>query len=249
MSDSRKVTAVSTRDLMMPSVSGSEVKMSLGEVDALRASAANAIKVAQELEAQQSLVRIEVVERYQSQELGYSTSSIRPQNRPIPSWERENSPFALEMRRGEEQRRRAFEESSWVERTRVLNISMVNMEEIMGELGKEANFRLEATHRAEVTTLEDLNKKCQEKLEKANSKHFKAEERIVDLVDQLNQAQRERDGFSDTVDSLMTQIEGCDKLQANLEALTNKYADVTSKYHDLLRKDTFWGWVTDKFKL
>lgn len=239
------VTAISSASLTYPSMSGSKVETTLGEMDALRASAANAIKIAQGLEAQQGLIRIEVVERYQYQESSLYTTMPRI-SRPIPSWEAEDSKFAHRLQEEEDQRRRAFEQSSWVERKRVLNISMVNLEEVMGELMKEANFRTEETHKAEVTSLEDLNNRCQQKLEKANEAHRKAEENVIQLTDTNKSIQREADGYSDTIDILVKKVKEYEKLQKLYTKLSQSYSELTVKYNDIVVKKTFWGWLQEK---
>lgn len=240
MGKNTQIIPVSAQGLTMPSISGADVKVSLGEIDALRASAANAIKVAQELEAQQKLVKIEVTESYEVREDGYTgiANNQLGYRRPTPG---EWSALA-----GYKEPERGFSPSQWTKRKHVISVNVVNLEEVMGELAKEANFRLEETHKAEVTSLEQLNKTCQSKLEGANDKYYKAKARINDLVSQVDTKTREADGFSDVLDKLTEENKAIPQLRQDLVEAMRKETNILQAYNDLLTRKTFWGWVYSK---
>lgn len=236
MSGKAGVQLTTAQGLTIPSMSGSEVKTTLGEMDALRASAANAIKVAQELESQQGLVRIEVSQTFREPQYNHFENDNWGSSAIASSKGFAAPPIS----------NRGFVESGFVDRKHVISVTIVNLETIMAELRKETNFLLEETHKAEVTSLETLNQACQDKLKAANDRYYDCEKTLVAIRGKLSDKTRQANGFSDTVDKLMAQIEEYKQTQASLVTLTKDYAEVVVAYNKLSKRKTFWGWLYSK---
>lgn len=237
---SNNVSLSLSGSLSVPQTSGM-VTLPLAEVDAMRMQHANAIRIAQELESQQKLVKIEVTEVTQMER--FRTESIYAKDSSRNGWSKPMSPWEQEMHmqgiKSPVQERQVFD--GYTTSKAVINVQMVNMEEIAEDLTLTANIEANARVEAKVKGLEDNLKRLHGELVDTEAKLESKKEANRRLQSERDKSQEEVRVLTETNEAQALVIETMKMQEDNL------FRPTLDAYNKLKGQRTLWGWFYDKF--